>query len=673
MNPLQQSLAAADEAYLIGMSNKGIYKRACKDLESGEISMQPKEDSLEVSVCGEICHIKDPLWESSCSCPSRTVCRHLITAILWLRENYQDDAESPGEQEIPETPEQDAEIGLPDFLKQTLSQITLPELRKALGSHAGMVQEQKILLKESSILSGIIPDQSRTTVKILYPLEYSSCSCHKKDLCMHKAAVILAWQLKENLIRPEDLQEQIRNLSPEESGIIRENAAQSYALLCDILRWGLVRMPDNLAEHLEASAVQSHALKMADAERMLREIGNKLSECRDRRAVFNPELFLQKLCTCADHLENLQKENLSEAELGQFRKVYEEQIQDLEILPVGQRKINTPEYQGNIYYFLDLNRDSRRFLSYSEVRPVFYENQKKNTYHGNVMPWNANSPMKTLMYDKMILKNAKISDGKLSGSKDTLIMSRTKANLDCEAVRELLYTDFRKLAIAMSEKKSGSETDRLCFVSPAVCLSSTFDTHSQYYQMQIADHAGNVIQIRSRYKAEQKKFIELLERIGSEMLENQEKNFVWLCSAYFENGRLHLYPIEVYDFIRIPESILEYKLPEIYSRHKPAHVTRIFTLLQDVQNYLCEILQSGLQSADSRNLKKFQEKAEQFGMYGFTDLLKKFMQSLESSRHAMQDTTKDTVNYYRQIRNYIAVGVEKLEILCALDSMKREN
>ncbi|MDE5884610.1 MAG: hypothetical protein K2H29_05980 [Oscillospiraceae bacterium] len=692
---LQQAVAAADESYLVGMSNKGIYKRACKDLEScgDEISIKNLENSdhlnhLEISVGGEVCHIKDPLWESACSCPSRTVCRHLITAILWLREN----SENAEIQDIPDI----SEIpGIPDLLRQALSAITIPELKKAIGNQSGMliplIREQKILLEESSIVTGIIPDQNRTTVKLLYPLEYSGCTCHKKELCAHKASVILAWQLRENLIRPEELQEQIQNLSAEDSRIIRKSAARSYVLLCDLLRWGLVRMPDNLSEHLEASAVQSHALKMADAERMLREIGNQLIQCRDRRTIFSPELFVEKLCVCADYLQTLSDqdnpdhpENISESDLGQFRKVYEQQIQDLEILPVGQRNINTPEYQGNIYYFLDLNPDqacrSRRFLSYSEVRPVYQDSgqNSKANYYGSTMPWGGNSPMKLLMYDRMALRNAKISDGKLSGSKDTMIAYRTKANLDCDAVRNMLYTNFQELAIAIYEKKLNkksehySELDRLCFVSPATCLQSGFDTHSQCFVMQIADHAGNVIQIRSRYKAERKSFIQLLERIGTEMLSQPEKNFVWLCSAYFENGVFSLYPIEVYDFIQIPEQIQAYQLPEIYSHHKPAHVARIFTLLQAVQNYLCEVLQSGLQSADSRNLKAFQKKAENYGMYGFADLLKNFMQSLESSRHAMQDIIQDIVKIYIQIRDYVATGIEKLEILSALDAMQQE-
>ena len=65
MSSLQQALSEADENYFIGISNKGIYKRACKDLENIDVSVQYQDDSAEVSISGETCQIKNPLWESS--------------------------------------------------------------------------------------------------------------------------------------------------------------------------------------------------------------------------------------------------------------------------------------------------------------------------------------------------------------------------------------------------------------------------------------------------------------------------------------------------------------------------------------------------------------------------------------------------------------------------------
>ncbi|MBR1553913.1 MAG: hypothetical protein IJ644_00800, partial [Oscillospiraceae bacterium] len=399
MSTFPQALADADENYFIGISNKGIYKRAGKDLEDADISVEYQEDSAQVHISGETCLIKNPLWESSCSCPSRSVCRHLIASMLWLKEHFQsDDADEDAETE-PDFPEEESvPAGLPDMLRQELSQVTVPQMKKAFGSQMKSLLPEvgQAVLEESSILSGTLPDG--TAVRLLYPLQNSTCACHKKDLCPHKALVILAWQMKENLISLSDFETQAKTLSDSESITIQESAGRSYALLCDVLRWGLVRMPENMADHLEASAVQSHALRMADAEKMLRDLGSKLSDCRERRAVFHADSFMKKLCESADYLHQLQNQPVSEEMLGQFRRNYESVSQDLAILPIGQRTVNNSEYAGEIYYFLNLDETAEsRFLTFSDIRPVFYETSGNSHRRDVTIPWNAGVPMKSLM------------------------------------------------------------------------------------------------------------------------------------------------------------------------------------------------------------------------------------------------------------------------------------
>ena len=60
--------------------------------------------------------------------------------------------------------------------------------------------------------------------------------------------------------------------------------------------------------------------------------------------------------------------------LGQFRRSYETLRHDLTILPIGQRTVNNSEYAGEVYYFLNLDEKAEsRFLTFSDIRPVFYE------------------------------------------------------------------------------------------------------------------------------------------------------------------------------------------------------------------------------------------------------------------------------------------------------------
>ena len=176
---LRAALAAADEAYLIGMSNKGIYKRAVKDLEDADVTVTETEDGVSVALGGEVCTVCDPLWESRCTCPSRSVCRHLVGAIVWLRDHAGDDAaddedgdDAPRVTDVDDTDaDDDAATALPEALYTALSSVTEAQLRRALGTQArGYVEALgDIVLTEGTVLGATLPDG--TAVRLLAPLE----------------------------------------------------------------------------------------------------------------------------------------------------------------------------------------------------------------------------------------------------------------------------------------------------------------------------------------------------------------------------------------------------------------------------------------------------------------------------------------------------------------------
>ena len=81
------AVAAADEAYLVGLCNKGTVNRAKKDLAAlADPQVKTEGEAVEVRMGEVTCLIQAPLGESRCSCPSSGICRHRITAILWLKE-----------------------------------------------------------------------------------------------------------------------------------------------------------------------------------------------------------------------------------------------------------------------------------------------------------------------------------------------------------------------------------------------------------------------------------------------------------------------------------------------------------------------------------------------------------------------------------------------------------
>ncbi len=669
MEELKNALAAADEAYLTGMSNKGIYKRACKDIDGAQADVQYTENGAEVTLCGETCKITVPLWESSCSCPSRSVCRHIIGAILWLKGHLSEEDKEETDEERPE--KQPETIG--QELTDALRSITPSAIKRALGKElprtVADVQAGRIELTETSILSAKLPDG--TAVRLLYPLEFSTCACHRKELCSHKAAAVLAWQVQQNLTDPDTLLEQVQVLSASDTASARIAAKQGYSALCEVLRWGQVRMPDNLPEHLEVAAVQCHSAKAADAERMLRELGSRLSDCRGRRAAFQPEVFLQKFCTCADHLTRLQTESLTEESLGTFRKSYTEYAGDLELLPIGMRSMQGGDYEGEVYYFLNLDEKAEdRFLSFSDLRPVFYDSVQKRSRRTAALPWNLNMPMRAAMRKKMILQNAKVSGGKLSSSQETFVAASSNANLDCDEIRRLIYSDFCRLALELSKKQPETELQRLCFVHPERCIDSGFDKHTQQFCMTLSDKQDNRITVKARYTAKTKDLIELLEKIGKRMTERPEDCYTILASAYFEDGRLCLYPIEFYDFIRVPECAPDVEPDAPEQGH---YAGTVLSLMEDVQRYLCEIMQSGLQSAYGTDTgEKLAKRAGDYGLHGLQERLTAMNKAAEGYRHSLDGGCDAALTAMIHTMQYLNAGRQRLEVLCAVHNMKGE-
>ena len=86
METQKELLLKVDDDYLTGLCNKGTVKRAYKDLALETPSVEWQEEEAQVTLKEESCVIKMPLGESTCSCPSRSICRHIITAILWLKQ-----------------------------------------------------------------------------------------------------------------------------------------------------------------------------------------------------------------------------------------------------------------------------------------------------------------------------------------------------------------------------------------------------------------------------------------------------------------------------------------------------------------------------------------------------------------------------------------------------------
>lgn len=575
MDLLTKALTAADEASLTALANKGIYKRAVKDTDGAELVCRRGEDTAEVDIGGETVTVAVPLENCKCSCVSRTVCRHIIGAILLLKGSLTEEDYADAAVEEEEAPEEKAE-------------------------------EQTEAVQEEA-----------------------------------PAPVLTDREIK----------------------AVNACASDCLRLLEDILRRGLVRLPDSAPEDLEAAAVRCHSLRMADAERMLRDLGGRLKSCLERRASFSPADAVHRLCRTAALLHGLTEDDITQDDLGVFRQSYDDTEGELTILPVGQRDVSGTGYEGSVYYFLDVTEGHEtRFLTFSDLRPVFYDNKRRRS-GGGAYPWGMTSPLSSMMRSRMTLRGARLSGSKLSSSQETHVVMHSPAVLDCEQLRSLIITDFRQTVTMLSE--DSPESDRLFFIQPRRCTESGFDKYSQQYIMTVEDSAGNRVEVRAKYRAETKNFIALLESIGKKMLAEPQKIYTLLVSAAVEHGELALFPIEIYDFIRQADN----DAAEPEEDKGGMYAASLLDLLEEVSGSMELVLQCGLQSGAADN-RQIGNKCFNCGMKGLSRLADSFMTGAAAYRHSMQTDCRETLLSMAELEKYVYTAGKRLNTLSAIYNMK---
>ncbi|MGF1493733.1 MAG: hypothetical protein ACFBSC_15010 [Microcoleaceae cyanobacterium] len=287
---LRQDLLALTTDDLIVLSNRGLVKRATKELETGQLSYELVVDSagtVTVQWSDEIeCILPadSTLGESRCSCPATTICRHLIRSVLAYQLDYPatdnqitadpqaatpESTTDPGHEpeatpeDIPVTPLSSwnpGEISDED-LTRFYSKTELSRLRKIF--EAGQVME---LIKSSKPVARF--HSLPYTVRFLVPqdIRYTYCNCSEAAPCSHVPLAVWGF----------------RWLSPDQTNGIVETRSTS------------LEVPTTLLDDLETTLVQSVQAGFANLDATLVGRWKRLeSQCRAEGLVWPAEIILE--------------------------------------------------------------------------------------------------------------------------------------------------------------------------------------------------------------------------------------------------------------------------------------------------------------------------------------------------------------------------------------------
>ena len=371
MSELKKLLTCTDDDYLTGISNKGIVKRAYKDLEVVTPVVIWEDECATVTIGEESCRICVPLGESSCSCPSRSICRHVISAVLWLKSQCES-----------ENIKQESNCETEPLLKQELLDVPLKKLRIACGTKRYRMFCQKLKtgdkpeLVENSTVTVTFPKEE-IKVKLLEPFLHSTCSCHSKELCSHKAEAVLWYQIEKGQLKYEDAEKELAEDKIWDKDKIKEIAVSVKEVIREQLVIGLSRTSPTAEDTMERMAIICHEGKLPEFENYFRQLKGEYELYFTRNISFDIGSLRKKLLELyykADKLEHADTMMEISSLAGEFRDTYET-IGDLKLMGIGRRHFKSKSgYEGETYYFLELN--TSEIYIWTDARPTFYEGKK---------------------------------------------------------------------------------------------------------------------------------------------------------------------------------------------------------------------------------------------------------------------------------------------------------
>lgn len=591
MGDWQSALQEVDDDYLIGISNKGIVKRAYKDMEtiSCEVmqNMLFTENEIEVHVGEETVQIKLPLGESTCSCPSRSICRHVVQGILKLKatvanENQFDkliskettvdektlrestskiDTNPANTQELVNCTQEKSEELTDNYqptsntmiqkVEQQIADYPTEKLCKILGTKR--LQElincakagRKPQITYSSVAT-VQPLANSTSVRLLFPLEYSTCTCHKKEFCVHKAEAVLWCKLDLGQLQIDDLRQTKGTDTEYNMEQVQDVALQMQKFLEELLDTGLSRTSQDALDHMERMAIICHNAKLPNFESDWRRLQDSYQKYIKRVASLGIQTLMRQLTEL-----NRQTVLLRQAQsafdvsklAGAFRAEYTSAL-DLDLVGIAaEHFVSKSGYEGDTVYFLEQN--TKMWYTFTQARPIFYDNDasvvyRTTQYYTQEPPWGLTVPFRDFASSYIHLGNAKCDDrGRISSSKDTkgqLTGERTGKNvLTTEILGKWYYQDFVQLF------QDFFNMDRqLVFLKPTSCDPAVFLETEQKLFMNLYDERGKAVVIELIYSKNEAEGIRYLEKITNDNLP------YFFGKIYLRDGRIRMYPITVF-------------------------------------------------------------------------------------------------------------------------------
>ncbi len=370
---LRRILASFDEAGLVALSNKGLVRRAQKDLEAGDLEHEETDTAVVVRGPGWVVTMPpDGPAHAADDTKASGVTRRILAATIYLRNHWAaaPGADSPGSPDAARLA--DGLLGLElDHLEKwagkTLVREALALVRGGMEIEVEAHTVLTIRLIRHEVEARLPPVVGKKSARALLDevLTTAPKSLHKRWVVV----AVLAFQQSRGRVleRPADA------ASPEEAGAPRSRsqvAAAARELLEGMTATGLAHPSERMVERLFTLSVSAMAVHLPRLNRLLRTIADEVDRVLNRDAAADTGRLFDQACRTYALATALAAAGPQPPVTlaGRHRTQYDP-VGDLRLAGLGAHPWRTASgYEGLTVLLWD--RDGKRFLTWTASRPV---------------------------------------------------------------------------------------------------------------------------------------------------------------------------------------------------------------------------------------------------------------------------------------------------------------
>ena len=525
---LRKSLSSVDEEYLVSISNKGTYKRALKDMENDLIQEMKMEQELVRILLkdGIECIITPDLNNIKCSCPSRSVCKHIVVALIYAKNTIVSEIKEKKNGDFHEILEVDLEK-----VKKVIGEKSFREIlyRIQYGIVPKIYEEEFLTVKFDEEEIYIRFSENNT-------IDQAICSCKDKGMCIHKAEAILNYKILKGIISIDEIIKNSKNK------IDFEILEEIKICIENIFSIGLSRLPRDIEDRIQPLTLKCQSIGLFNLQKMLRTLSAELELYFTRNATFSRKTTLRlcskiyNLCITMTNLDIDQSSSL----IGEQRSTY------FNVPPVNLQYIACESwvtksgYEGLTIYFWDSNKE--KWFTYTRAQANYYDNNTFNskTAYYSKLPWDTKMTFRDLEGKLFRFYNLKINkNGRMTSSDKVKLIEQPFEEL---TINKVTRFDIIKNGLLTNNDNiyfKEEEPLNLFIVKPEEILDSSFDKINQVLDLPILDREGQRLILTVKFSTKNKKAVEKLEKGNL----NVDSFFI---RAYIEKGELHGFPISIF-------------------------------------------------------------------------------------------------------------------------------